>query len=215
MKTRLLIIIGMIGLSLLIPQVWGVYSEEEFDMKDYDETFTIIENPMKYVMAYKITNAVINEVNLNCDSASLALYIKSNDTGILQLDIPQSMFGGIFMVLVDEAEWDDVSIIKNILTVNFPENTSRIEIWGSYYLSPDKYTGVCDIIHDPPHSYILPPLKQSKLGMEPFKVVCNDGLNLLLKPTEFTKPACVTDETFEKLSHRGWAVMASDDYQDW
>ncbi|MCH7561911.1 MAG: hypothetical protein IIC67_11230 [Thaumarchaeota archaeon] len=215
MKTRLLIIIGMIGLSLLIPQVWGVYSEEEFDMKDYDETFTIIENPMKYVMAYKITNAVINEVNLNCDSASLALSIKSNDTGILQLDIPQSMFGGIFMVLVDEAEWDDVSIIKNILTVNFPENTSRIEILGSYYLSPDKYTGVCDIIHDPPHSYILPPLKQSKLGMEPFKVVCNDGLNLLLKPTEFTKPACVTDETFEKLSHRGWAVMASDDYQDW
>ena len=159
-------------------------------------------------------------MKLNCDSASLSLSVTSEDSGIVNLDVPQRLFSGIFMVLINGNEWDDVSLIGNILTVNFPQNTSSIEIRSSYYVTPyylesNLYTGVCDVVRDPPYSYILSPLQQIKNGIEPWMVKCNDGLTLLLKPTEFTKPACVTDETFEKLSHRGWAVMASDDYQDW
>lgn len=56
-------------------------------------------------------------------------------------------------------------------------------------------------------TFIVPPLKQIKLGIEPSKVVCDDSLNLLLKPTEFTSAVCVTDSTYQKLSSRGWSLV--------
>jgi hypothetical protein len=38
----------------------------------------------------------------------------------------------------------------------------------------------------------------------------------LLKPVEFEKPVCVTDETADILSHRGWSeVLSEDEYSDW
>lgn len=205
MKTRLLIIFSFVGLSLLMPQIWGIDSEKEFSMKDYDDTLTIIEKQAKYVSPYKITNAIINDVNLSCDSGSLTVSILSNDAGTLQLEISKSMFGGIFMVLVDESEWDDVSIIGNTMTVNFPENTTRIEIFGTYYLSPDKHTGVCDAIHDPPHSYILSPLKQYESGIPFDEIQCKDGLELVGKMPS-AHPKCVKFESVEKLTMRGWAT---------
>ena len=49
MKDSLLIMFSFVGLSLLIPQVWGTDSEKGFAMKDYDGTITIIEKHSKYV----------------------------------------------------------------------------------------------------------------------------------------------------------------------
>jgi hypothetical protein len=65
---------------------------------------------------------------------------------------------------------------------------------------------------------VLPesPLKQIKNGIAPWAIQCNEGLTLLLKPVEFEKPVCVTDETADILSHRGWSeVLSEDEYSDW
>ncbi|RMW38353.1 MAG: PEFG-CTERM sorting domain-containing protein, partial [Nitrosopumilus sp.] len=39
---------------------------------------------------------------------------------------------GIFMVLVDGEEWDDVEIVANKVTVMFPAGTEQIEIIGTF-----------------------------------------------------------------------------------
>ncbi|MDH5463482.1 MAG: hypothetical protein OEW49_04155 [Nitrosopumilus sp.] len=220
MKSNLLILFALVGLSLLIPQVWGVDLKRADDLRDFDKSFSIYEKQVRYHIPYKITNGIIHDMQLNCDTASLVLSVMSESSGTINLDIPQRLFGGIFMVLVDGEEWDNLSITQNILTVNFPQSTSSVEIRGSYYITPyyldsHLYTGVCDVVHDPPYSYILSPLKQIKNGVEPWMVKCNGDLTLLLKPAEFTESVCVTGDTHKELSHRGWGVIASDDYQDW
>jgi len=41
---------------------------------------------------------------------------------------------GIFMVLVDGEEWDDVEIVNNKVTVMFPAGTELIEIIGTFVI---------------------------------------------------------------------------------
>lgn len=190
---------------------WNVYEYysifEGYDYENYKPvtSFSITQKQVKYVIPYKITNGIVNDMKLTCDSASLVLSISSSDAGILQLDVPHRMLSGIFMVLVDGVEWDEVSIDGNMLTVNFSENTSKIDVVGSYYITPDKYTGVCDVSHDPPYSYILSPIKQYNSGIRYHEIICKDGLELIGKSTNGT-PACVKPQSVEKLVQRWWAT---------
>lgn len=203
MKTRLLIMSTLVGLSLLIPQVWGVDLKRADDLRDFNDSFSITEKQVRYNIPYKITNGTINDMNLDCISASLVLLISSEDSGVVKLDMSQRLLGDIFMVLVDGKEWDKLSITQNILTVNFPQNTSSIEIRGSYYITPDKYTGVCDVAHDPPSAYLLSPLKQFKSGISPNNVICKEGLQLVLKNWKGNW-VCVKNTSVEKLTLRNY-----------
>lgn len=174
----------------------------------FDHSFSITEKQVRYDVFYNVTNASISNVQLNCNPSSLALSLLSSGDGTLQLDIPKGMFGGIFMVLVDDEEWDDVSLDGNVLTVNFTEDTSTIKILGSYYLTTNEDDGVCDVIHNPPHSYIIPPLKQIKSGIASWDVECKDGLTLMFKPVD-KKPVCVTGDTAHRLLERHWSLAVS------
>lgn len=190
--------------------MWGMDSEKEFAMKDCNDTLTIIEKHSKCVSPYKITNAVIDDANLHCDAGLLDVSILSDDDagGTLQLEVSEGMFGGgIFMVLVDGSELDDASIVGNIITINFPKDTSMVEIFGGSYLTPDKYAGVCDAVHDPPHSYILSPLKQSKSGTTADEIECKNDFVVIQKHDGF--PACVTEPSSHKLSGRGWPTVVT------
>lgn len=185
------------------------WAEENHDMlKPYHTIIKVGDDP-ESLKRGSPDEVVADYCNANgCD------LFTSVDSGIVKLDVPQRLLEGIFMVLVDGNEWDDLLITQNTLSVNFPHDTSSIEIRGSYYITPyyvgsHLYTGVCDVAHDPPYSYILSPLKQIKNGVEPWMVQCNDGLTLLLKPAEFTKPACVTDDTANKLIERHWSISVS------
>ncbi len=201
MNVKLLMIV--VGISLSLGFTGTAIAEKEFDMKDHDDTFTIIENPMRYVMPYKITGATINDISLNCDEASLDISIASTGTGVLQLDLPRKMYGGIFMILVDGNEWDDVSIVGNVITVNFPEETSKVKIIGSYYLTGEKDNdGVCDLFHNPPYSYIISPLKQFRSDIPIEEMQCRDSLILVMRHNGY--PACVNFDTIPKLIQRGW-----------
>ena len=53
-------------------------------------------------------------------------------------------------------------------------------------------------------SSIVPPLKQIENGIEPEKVNCKEGLELIFK-TSNNSPACVKPESITKLVERGWA----------
>ncbi len=211
MNVRLLIIVGI---TLSLGFTGTAIAEKGFDMKDYDGTFTVIENPMKYVIPYKTTDAIINDVHLSCDLASFEIFIKSNDSGTLQLDLPPKMIGGVFMMLVDGVEWDDGSIIRNVVTVNFPENTSEIKIFGSYYLTTEKNDGVCDVYHNPPYYYILSPLEQFQSGISPEEISCKVGLETAIKKSN-GHPLCLTPDTKEKLIQREWAEPVTIVEEEW
>jgi hypothetical protein len=112
------------------------------------------------------------------------------------------MLGGIFMILVDGKEWNDASIDKNVLTVNFLEGTSIIEVLGSYNFGTDIEDGVCDVVHDPPYSYILSPLKQIKAGIDQYQIKCKPDFYLVYKYNGY--PVCVLPESVPKLIQRNW-----------
>jgi hypothetical protein len=173
----------------------------------FDKSFSITQKQVKYVIPYEITSGTINDMTLNCESPSLVLSISSSKSGILKVDLPRKMIGNVFNVLVNSQEWTDegqVSIDGNILTVMFPENTSKIEFLGSYYISSNT-DGVCDVVHNPPYSYILSPLKQIKSGIDPYQIICK--LDFFLVHKYDGTPACVNDFHKIELMTRGWATF--------
>ncbi|QLH06496.1 hypothetical protein [Nitrosopumilus ureiphilus] len=50
------------------------------------------------------------------------------------------------------------------------------------------------------------PLKQFKSGILFNEIVCKEDHHLMLKPTEFPIPVCVTQSTFAELIKRGWGM---------
>jgi len=157
------------------------------------------------------------------DRDGIQMYVQDYVGGPIEIHIPDKTMdalfyncnlNGDFFVLHNSEEIDFDMVAENdkrIFKMNLLPGYNKIEILGLVNLSGTE--GFCGSIWSDDSRYISPNL-QAKIGVEPWMVKCNDGLTLLLKPTEFTKPACVTNETFENLSHRGWAVAVSD-YQDW
>lgn len=56
------------------------------------------------------------------------------------------------------------------------------------------------------------PLKQIQAGASSAKIVCNEGLELLMKK-HTGQVVCVKSSSIEKLIHRGWAIHILPDYQ--
>jgi len=52
---------------------------------------------------------------------------------------------------------------------------------------------------------VLPPLKQTSLGINPEDVICKNNYELIFKSTD-NSPACVKLETKQRLTERGWAI---------
>ena len=57
------------------------------------------------------------------------------------------------------------------------------------------------------------PLKQIATGIEPSKVTCAEGLELVLKQSN-GKPACIKPTSVAKLIERGWAIHILPNYDD-
>jgi len=57
----------------------------------------------------------------------------------------------------------------------------------------------------------ITPLKQLKQGISLDKIICSEGLQLVLKQTT---PYCIKESSFEKLIQRGWAIHFLSDYSD-
>ena len=84
-------------------------------------------------VSYSISGGSVTGASLSSESNSLIVMISAdNDDGTLTVDPSSDAIRGIFMVLVDDQEWDDVVIDGNSVTVMFPAGTETIEIIGTF-----------------------------------------------------------------------------------
>ena len=81
---------------------------------------------------YTISGAKVTSASINTDDNSIIINIDSKKSGTLIVTPPTSVQKGIFMVLVDGEEWDDVEIVGNKVTVKFLAGAEQIEIIGTF-----------------------------------------------------------------------------------
>ena len=85
-------------------------------------------------MPYNILNGVIIDAIVNNNVNSIVIQINAPDDGILTINPTKSTIDGIFMVLVDGEEWDDVEYDGNKVTVMFPAGAEEIEVIGTFVI---------------------------------------------------------------------------------
>lgn len=121
-----------------------MHLKNQISVNYFDKKLQIKEKNEQFDISYYITTGTITKGEIDCKTTSLKLLVSSKDSGNLQLSVPYDIFDGIFMVHVNESEWGDMSIDRDILTVNFPENTSTIEIFAIDDQNPEM-RGICNV----------------------------------------------------------------------
>ena len=86
----------------------------------------------KQCVPFSITGGSVTSAMFSSASKSLIIHISSFNDGMITVKPSTDAIRGIFMVLVDGEEWDDVVINGNEVTVNFPAGTDEIEIIGTF-----------------------------------------------------------------------------------
>ena len=87
-----------------------------------------------YCIPYEISGGEVTSAAINTDDNSIIINITPNDEGTLTVTPSESTQDGIFMVLVDGEESDDVEINGNTVTVMFPAEAEQIEIIGTFVI---------------------------------------------------------------------------------
>ena len=83
---------------------------------------------------YDITGAMVTGAMVNLDNNSILFNLVDADNGTLTISPSKSTQDGIFMVLIDGEEANDVEINGNDVTVQFLAGTQTIEIIGTYVI---------------------------------------------------------------------------------
>jgi len=83
---------------------------------------------------YSISGGMVTSAAINTDDNSIIININSNDDGVLTVTPSESTQEGIFMVLVDGEEADDVEINGNVVTVEFSAGAEQVEIIGTFVI---------------------------------------------------------------------------------
>jgi len=81
---------------------------------------------------YTITAGSVSGAMFSDASNSLTVQISGLMDGTLTINPSMDAIRGIFMVLVNDEEWDDVEINGNEVIVHFPAGTTEIEIIGTF-----------------------------------------------------------------------------------
>ncbi|MCV0430625.1 PEFG-CTERM sorting domain-containing protein [Nitrosopumilus sp.] len=83
---------------------------------------------------FTISGGMVTGAKINTDDNSIVIMINAKDDGTLTVSPTKTTIDGIFMVLVDGEEWDDVEIVANKVTVMFPAGAEKIEIIGTHVI---------------------------------------------------------------------------------
>jgi len=83
---------------------------------------------------FSISGGTVTGATINTNDNSIVISINAEDDGILTVTPSKTVQDGIFMVLVDGEEWDDVEIVANKVTVMFPAGAEQIEIIGTFVI---------------------------------------------------------------------------------
>jgi predicted secreted protein with PEFG-CTERM motif len=87
-----------------------------------------------YCIPYEITGATVSSVSLDQQSKSIVIMLSYSDAGTLTIKPSTNIIQGIFMVLVDGEESNDVTIDGNEVTIMFPEGSEQIEVIGTFVI---------------------------------------------------------------------------------
>ena len=96
--------------------------------------YSIMLGGTEDIIPYGVTGAMVTGAMVNLDNNSILFNLVDADNGILTVSPSTETQDGIFMVLVDGEEANDVIINGNDVTVNFPAGTDTIEIIGTYVI---------------------------------------------------------------------------------
>jgi len=83
---------------------------------------------------YSISGGSVISATLNTNDNSIVININAEDDGTLTINPETQVIDGIFMVLVDGEEWDDVDIVGNSVTIMFLAGAEEIEIIGTFVI---------------------------------------------------------------------------------
>ena len=83
---------------------------------------------------FSISGGTVTGARPNTGDNSLVISNSSTEPGTLTVKPSSDVLGGIFMVLVDGEESNDVEIDGNQITVEFPAGTEEIEIIGTFVI---------------------------------------------------------------------------------
>ena len=83
---------------------------------------------------FTISGAKVTNARANTIDNSIVVSLSSSEPGTLTISPTSDVIRGIFMVLVDGEEWDDVEITGNDVTVMFPAGAEEIEIIGTFVI---------------------------------------------------------------------------------
>jgi predicted secreted protein with PEFG-CTERM motif len=83
---------------------------------------------------FKISGGSVTGATLNINDNSIVIRIDAEEDGTLTVTPSKTVQDGIFMILVDGEEWDDVEIVANKVTVMFPAGAEEIEIIGTFVI---------------------------------------------------------------------------------
>ena len=83
-------------------------------------------------ITYSISGGMVTGATINTNDNSIIISINAEDDGTLTVSPTRAQQEGIFMVLVDGEEWDDVDIVGNNVTVMFLAGAEEIEVIGTF-----------------------------------------------------------------------------------
>ena len=86
------------------------------------------------IIPYDITGAMVTGAIVNLDNNSIIFNLVDANNGTLTVSPSAETQSGIFMVLVDGEEANDVEINGNDVTVNFLAGTQSIEVIGTFVI---------------------------------------------------------------------------------
>ena len=113
----------------------GVTFEPDYSTPITDKQCSVNEiSASGQCIPYSISGGMVTSATLNTNENSIVININAEDDGILTITPSKTVQDGIFMVLVDGEEWDDVEIVANKVTVMFPAGTEKIEIIGTFVI---------------------------------------------------------------------------------
>jgi len=165
-------------------------------------------------LEYNLDGGNVVEICHNSDLVTLIVTVDAKSDGQIKIEIPRKMIYALsqdcesqdLILLLNDDESINADIVNTpksrIITLDLPQGQNTIEIIGTYSLDV-RIHDYCGVIYGYDSKY-LPPLKQTNNGITSNGVLCNEGLELILKNDN--SPACVKPETVKTLVKRGWSI---------
>ncbi|MGI0073685.1 MAG: hypothetical protein ACREA3_07735 [Nitrosotalea sp.] len=167
-------------------------------------------------LEYALSAGTLDKVDINPLEKSITIHIvNSTSSATLRIKLPRNLIDSKsngrdanFTVLADTPIMHDMKNANfNQVQTNSNSRTLLIQL-PFYGYSTDGNWDVKIIGTNIAYTqtYVQPPLKQVKSGIQSKDVQCLQGLQLIIK-TEDGSPACVIPQTAQKLVERGWGTL--------